>query len=374
MVSFLTIFISLYAAIHALVFLRLRVLLPDRPIYPFLLAFFFLLMIFTPLVVFSLDRSGHDTAAKITAWFGLNWMGFIFPLFLGSCLLVAFDAISWLLNATNAVHLPTLSGRTPAAILVVVGCLVSVIGFYQSSHLTIDRVTIDSKKIPEAANPLKIALISDVHIGLMAGESRLREIVRILKAEKPDILISAGDFIDSSFGDRNLADILAEIDVPDGKYAVTGNHEYYRNLPKALEFTRQSGFTLLRDQAITVPGLINIVGVDDPASGTPTHEAALLASKQNGLFTLLLKHRPDIGDRSSGLFDLQLSGHTHGGQIWPFGYVVKLQYPYLDGLYNLDNGAKIYTSQGTGTWGPQMRFLTPPMVTIITLENPDKPK
>jgi len=374
MLSFLTLFLSLYTAIHALVFLRLRVVLPDRLMYQLALALFFLLMILAPIAAFSLDRSGHDMAARLIAWVGLNWMGVIFPLFLGSLAFFVFDTVAWLLNSATALHVPTLAGRTPAMVLIAAVAVMSVYGFHESRNLKVDRITIASAKVPIAANPLKIALISDVHVGLMTRESRLREIAEVMKAEKPHILLSAGDLIDGSFGDSDLTGILAQIEAPYGKYAVTGNHEFYRNLPQALDFTTRSGFTVLRNEARTAHGLINIIGVDDPASGMPSQETPLLSSNHNGLFTLLLKHRPSIGSESAGQFDLQLSGHTHGGQIWPFEYLVRRAYPYLDGLYHLDKGSQIYTSRGTGTWGPQMRILAPPVVTIITLENPAKSK
>jgi len=124
---------------------------------------------------------------------------------------------------------------------------------------------------------------------------------------------------------------------------------------------------ILRGKAVTVEGVLNIVGVDDPTGGSVADEAQLLTSVRNGLFTLLLKHRPEIDDPSRGLFDLQLSGHTHRGQIFPFRFFTGMVYPLQDGLHDLGEGSYLYASRGTGTWGPPIRVLSPPEVTMIEL-------
>jgi predicted MPP superfamily phosphohydrolase len=188
--------------------------------------------------------------------------------------------------------------------------------------------------------------------------------------EAPDLLVCTGDFVDGMNGHIiEQASLFNQIGSSYGKFAVTGNHEYYTGLNNALKFIRQSGFTVLQSEAKTIGKVINIVGVDDPAIGNLTEEKTLLSSTQNGLFTLFLKHRPLISEGSIGAFDLQLSGHTHGGQIYPFKYLVSLKYPLSTGLHQLNKGSQLYISRGSGTWGPQMRILSPPEVTVIELIN-----
>ena len=130
---------------------------------------------------------------------------------------------------------------------------------------------------------------------------------------------------------------------------------------------------LLRNQEYVLDDLFRIVGMDDPVGRRRYKEEAasnlserdLLAHSNSQVFTILLKHRPTVENESLGQFDLQLSGHTHGGQIFPFNLVVKHYYPNQNGLYQLDQGSTLYVSRGTGTWGPPMRFLSPPAVTLI---------
>jgi len=164
---------------------------------------------------------------------------------------------------------------------------------------------------------------------------------------------------------------LQEVDARYGKFAITGNHEYYAGLDKALAFTRACGFTLLRGAAVS-SGVINIAGVNDPTGvqmklEKPVSEKALLASLPRHKFTLFLKHRPVFSKEAAGLFDLQLSGHTHKGQIWPFTYLSALTYPLNAGRFDRADGSILYVSRGTGTWGPPIRFLSPPEVTVIEL-------
>ncbi|MFA6464649.1 MAG: hypothetical protein WCT30_02770, partial [Desulfurivibrionaceae bacterium] len=166
-------------------------------------------------------------------------------------------------------------------------------------------------------------------------------------------------------------ELLAAYNPRLGKFAITGNHEFYAGLQEALDFTRESGFTLLRQQRVTVGG-INIVGVDDPTVKASDHEPVVsehefLAAQPKENFTLLLKHRPDIDPNSVGLFDLQLSGHTHKGQIFPFNLLTWFFYPHRAGELTRLHSGFLYLSRGTGTWGPPIRFLAPPEVTIIDL-------
>jgi hypothetical protein len=161
-----------------------------------------------------------------------------------------------------------------------------------------------------------------------------------------------------------------------GKYAVYGNHEALAGVEASRAFTQNIGFSLLSNSGITIDNAINLVGVDDPAvdrwrQSTPVDEHALLKQFDNGLFTLLLKHQPRIDHASQGMFDLQLSGHTHGGQIFPFGLLIHLFYKEPFGFSRIGDKSWLYVSRGTGTWGPPMRVLAPPEVTVIQLRASD---
>jgi predicted MPP superfamily phosphohydrolase len=220
---------------------------------------------------------------------------------------------------------------------------------------------------------VRIVQISDVHLGLIVRQNRLAKILKRVNAAHPDLLVSTGDLVDGQLNElEGLAEQIRQVRAPLGKYAVSGNHEFYAGIGTALKFTQAAGFTVLRGRGLTVSGVLNLAGVDDPAgsrfgTGRTVSEKALLTDLPRSAFTVLLKHRPMPDDESIGLFDLQLSGHTHKGQIFPFTILIDLMYPKSAGLLELDAGARLYVSRGSGTWGPPIRFLSAPEVTVIDL-------
>jgi predicted MPP superfamily phosphohydrolase len=205
-------------------------------------------------------------------------------------------------------------------------------------------------------------------------------VLQAVKAAHPDILISTGDLVDGRLSREDtvsqlnrMAAMINAVSTKIGKYAVTGNHEYYAGFDQSLEFTRKAGFTVLLNQSVTLQDGITISGIDDIArqrSGlpvlTPT-ETELVQSVPPQSFQVLLKHRPIISPSSDGRFDLQLSGHVHKGQIFPFNMLVRLQFPIPCGTTVTKKNSKIHVSRGSGTWGPPMRLLAPPEVTVIDI-------
>lgn len=369
MTLFLLTFISIYTCMHALVFARIRILLSGKACLQILTVFFFALMVVAPIGARLLEREGHELVARVTAYIAYFWMGFVSLSFCGFLLLWSLDILGRGLRYFKLVSFPQLLGVVPTAAVLVFITLVCLYGAYEATQIRVERVVIPTLKLPENKAKLKIAQISDIHLGLMVRDGRLKRIMDRLRSENPDLLVSTGDLVDGSMGQRNgIPELFMEFDPPLGKFAITGNHEFYAGLKQSLELTELFGFKVLRGEAVNVGGVLNIVGVDDPTSGeSQTRESLLLAEIRNGAFTLFLKHRPEAREESLGLFDLQLSGHTHRGQIFPFNLVIGLVYPMQDGLYRLSKGSWLYTSRGTGTWGPPMRVLSPPEVTIIEL-------
>jgi len=171
--------------------------------------------------------------------------------------------------------------------------------------------------------------------------------------------------------------MFRELQPPLGMVAVLGNHEYYAGLGSSRRFLKQSGFQVLQDQAALVGEYLALVGVDDPAAkrfgkNGIADETHLLSDIPHGRFVLLLKHRPVAAQASLGKFDLQLSGHVHKGQIFPFNLLTWLQFPVRAGMNQLAGGSRLYVNRGTGTWGPPIRFLAPPELTVIDLVPQEK--
>jgi predicted MPP superfamily phosphohydrolase len=369
MLLFVISFLAIYAAMHVLVFWGVYPLLAGHPLLPTLTAGWMALMIVAPVTVRLLDRNGYQLPARALAWVGYSWMGF---LFLAFALFLLFGlwhlfvlALGKLLPAATllTIHRPAASALVLLAVLAA-----GLYGFLEAADLRVETVRLISSKLPDGVERLRIAQVSDLHLGLIHREEALAPIVARIEQLAPDLLVATGDIVDAQISHlEELSDLWNRLSPPLGKYAVTGNHEFYAGLDQSLDYLKRSGFTVLRNTAAAPADFLRIIGVDDPAGGGAPDELPLLEQADQKNFVLLLKHRPRIGPHCEGLFDLQLSGHAHGGQIFPFRLLTRLFYPLYDGLYRLAGGSVLYTSRGTGTWGPPMRILSPPEITLFEI-------
>ena len=382
MVRFLITFLSIYGAIHLYLFLKARAALSPGLGFSLVMALFLVAMVVAPIAVRLLDRHGLPLASRYLAYICYTWMGLIFFFFWMSICLDVFNGSMRILAFLpgSATGRFVWTGKNSFVFLTLAVAILGIWSAFSAWQIRLDRVVLQTTKLPADKSTLTIAQISDVHLGLMVGERRMSRIIRLLERAEPDILVCSGDLVDAQM-ERfdNLAAMLAEIKAPLGKFAVMGNHEFYAGIGQSEKFLKAAGFRLLRNQEYGLEDLFRIVGMDDPVgrnrykeeAATNLSEKDLLARSNSQVFTILLKHRPTVEDESLGHFDLQLSGHTHGGQIFPFNLVVKHFYPKQNGLYRLDKGGTLYVNRGTGTWGPPMRFLSPPVVTLIELRRPD---
>jgi predicted MPP superfamily phosphohydrolase len=298
-------------------------------------------------------------------------------LFLFVCGSLVFDLISLITRAVawigggrhGMVLLPSKTSFLISAVLALAAC---VFGYHEAKTIRVEQLRIETAKLPAGTDKLTIVQMSDVHLGLINRRDRLKKMLELVKAAKPDIFVVTGDLVDAQINHlTGLAELLREVSPQFGNYAITGNHEYYAGLSKALTFTRNAGFRVLRNEAVKA-GPIMIAGVDDRTGvqlklARQASERDLLADLPRDRFILFLKHQPRIDRATIGLFDLQLSGHTHKGQIFPFTYVTRMMFPLNAGRYDLGKGSVLYVSRGTGTWGPPIRVLSPPEVTVIEL-------
>jgi predicted MPP superfamily phosphohydrolase len=370
---FLAIF-AVYGGVHVYAFFRARNVLGFGAATGAALAAFMLLMTFAPFFIRLLERHEHELSARALSYIAYLWMAALFLFFCSSIVLDLVNAVfrvtAWMSRAGLTGFV--ISAKISFLISVLLAVAIGIYGYFAALDVRTERLKVETAKLPAGVDRLTIVQISDVHLGLIVRSARLKRIISIVKAEKPDIFISTGDLVDAQINQMTgMAELLREVNAPYGKFAITGNHEYYAGIKQALAFTKEAGFTLLRGEVVKAGG-INIVGVDDPAGvqlniDKPESEAELLAGLPKNRFTLFLKHRPAVDQNAAKLFDLQLSGHTHKGQIFPFTYVSEIAYPLNAGRFVLSNGSILYVSRGTGTWGPPIRFLSPPEVTVIEL-------
>ena len=375
MTLFLLIYFSIYGGVHLYAFLKLKKgFALGFPIYV-ILAIFMILMVIAPIAVRIAERHGHEALARGIAYIGFTWMGLLFIFISASFFFDIYRLLHFFVKMLTRSPLEafTISIRNFCILSILISFAVVIYGYFEALSIRAEHVTVETPKIPETIGRLRVVQISDVHLGLIVGKSRLKRILEKVKDAHPDILVSTGDLVDGQMDELDtLTDMLQNVPTTYGKFAVTGNHEFYAGLDRALAFTKKAGFTILREKGLTVSNIFNVAGVDDPArkryaEKIATSEKMLLEKMPGDKFTLFLKHQPVISSESLGRFDLQLSGHTHKGQIFPFYLFTKLFYRMHTGLSKLKGNALLYVSRGSGTWGPPVRFLSPPEVTIIDI-------
>ncbi len=376
MTLFLVTFVLLYGTLHLYVFVKLQLAFHLRFAPNVFVVIFMAVMTFAPFAVRLAERAGNESFARFMAYAGYTWMGIIFFFFSFS---ICVDIIRMVVHVSGIIlkrdlSYPTSAYRLFFIIPMAYALLASAYGYWEAKNISIEKIVIKTSKIPESVGKVTIAQISDVHLGLIVREERLKRITEAVKNINPDMLVSTGDLVDGQIDGLNrLIGMLDGIKPRYGKFAVTGNHEFYAGIRKSLDFTQKAGFKILRGEGMTIKGIINVAGVDDMA-GIPFNyvevpEKLLLSKLPGDLFTVLLKHMPVVDRDAAGLFDLQLSGHTHKGQIFPFRFITRLFFPMYTGYHILPQGSKLYVNRGSGTWGPPMRFLAPPEITVIELQH-----
>lgn len=363
MSTFLGVAFLIYGVMHFYALGKVWAAFPHSLSLGLALALAGIVLTFSPLLVWFQERQGWHRATVAIAWASYTWMGYVF-LFL--CIGLLFDLghalsallkLDWPLNAATSLH--------------AVGLLALALlgyGFIEARQLRIEEVSITTPKL--ASGRVTVAQISDLHLGIMRGEGFLEGLVAKLRELGPDIVVATGDIVDGQGDDlAALARHFRSCKPPLGAYAVIGNHESYAGLESSLRFLRDAGFAVLRGESASAGGIV-VAGVDDPSAAASGRHARLdagkaLASVADDAFVVLLKHQPvaEGGVR----FDLQLSGHVHGGQIFPFVYLTRLSYAARTGLNELADGRLLYVSRGAGTWGPPIRLFAPPEITLITI-------
>lgn len=363
MLAFLGLFFLIYGGLHWYALGKVWQALPHTLALGAGLTAWGVLMTGAPLLIWFLVKHEWHAAAAVVSWVAYCWMGF---LFLFCCLALAVDAAAAL---AAALHLGWhLRGAAPLMGVGLSALALAAYGFSEARDVRVERLTVSTPKL--ASGSLTIAQISDLHLGLMLGHRYLEHVVAVLRDARPDMIVATGDILDGQGDDlAPLAAQFRRLAPPDGMYAVLGNHEGFAGAENSVAFLKEAGFTVLRGEAKAAGGIM-LAGVDDPAVGRkarlpPADLRRELAAARQATFIVLLKHQPVVDDELP--FDLQLSGHTHGGQLFPFGLFTLLVYHVRAGLYHYGGGRMLYISRGTGTWGPPMRLLAPPEITLISI-------
>ncbi|MFH8434024.1 metallophosphoesterase [Streptomyces sp. NPDC018007] len=235
---------------------------------------------------------------------------------------------------------------------------------------SVKRITVPLARLPRAAHGFRIAVVSDIHIGPILGRAHTRRIVDTINATSPDLVAVVGDLVDGSVADLgSAAEPLASLRARHGSYFVTGNHEYFSGAQQWVDHVRELGLVPLENARVEIEGF-DLAGVNDIAGETEGQGpdfARALGDRDRGRAAVLMAHQPVvIHDAVEHGVDLQLSGHTHGGQLWPGNYLAELANPTVAGLERYGD-TQLFVSRGAGAWGPPVRVGAPSDITVVEL-------
>ena len=366
------------AVIHA--YLWLRLIRPARLPRPWaLVATLALVVMFASVPLTTASRFFAPHFAATFGWVSMTWLALVGLTFV---IVVALDVArlgAWGVRKARRAPDVSMSRRlfltrvTGGAAVAVAGA--SVAGGMiaaRGEHEVVD-VEVAIGKLPKALDGFTIVQLSDLHVGMTIDRAFVQRVVDKANALSPDLIALTGDLIDGTVEDlRDDVAPLAALRAKHGVYAVTGNHEYYAGVdPWIAEITRL-GARYLRNERVAIADGLDLAGVDDyGAHNYAGHGEDLdkaLGDRDRARAVVLLAHQPRQVRRASQFgVDLQLSGHTHGGQIWPWHYMVKLQQRgLLAGRYE-HAGTQLYVTRGCGYWGPPVRLLAPLEITRVIL-------
>jgi predicted MPP superfamily phosphohydrolase len=283
-------------------------------------------------------------------------------------MLLVLVLMSDVLRVSLLVFRATISSRAISFITIGLAGVLALIGFLQAR-----RPRVVSLQIPSDLDGYRIVQWSDVHIGPTIQRSFVESLVRRTNALNADAIVITGDLIDGHLEDlRDAIEPLRDLRARDGVFVVTGNHEYYWRASEWVKEFARLGMTFLKNEHRVVRDGLVIAGVTDPA-GRDSHKTNLTAALDGAprdAFRVLLAHRPQVAQAASrNGVDLQLSGHTHGGQFFPFNLLIRWFQPVVVGLHRVGN-TLLYVSRGTGYWGPPSRLGVGGEITLITLGRP----
>lgn len=316
------------------------------------------------------------------SWISSVWMGLIFLLFLvlSSQHILYWSIQAWSLitssssNSLSYVFQDTLWTLLPLAISIILLCYGVVVAIQKP---LVRHIDLSLKNLDPRLQGLKILQLTDIHIGPTIGQRFMQNLVKVAQQENPDLIVITGDLVDG-YVEQLQAEVAPIFDLhcPLGVYFVTGNHEWISGALPWIEFLKQGGIQVLQNEHVRLSyqgANFNLLGVEDWDAHRfdPRYKADLAKAYQHidpSLFSILLAHQPKAATHADQLkIDLQLSGHTHGGQIFPLHALIAYDQKYNRGVFTL-NHLVLYVSQGTGYWGPPLRIATRAEISVLRLQ------
>ncbi len=376
-VIFFTVFFALYGLVNFYIFIRGWQSIPQGSTLRSAYAIVFWVVALSFIGGRFLERVWTSALSDLLVWMGSFWIGAMLYFFIAVLSLDLLRLVNYLIpyypsfiarNYAQAKYITTAGAMGVVAILVLVGHINALSPRVRTMDLMIDKRV-------EGMKAVNIAAASDIHLGTIVGRHRFDRIVEAINGLKPDVVLLPGDIVDEDLAPvikQNLGESLKNIKPRFGVYAVTGNHEYFGGVEEACTYLAEHNVVVLRDQVVKVNGCFFLVGREDRSCTQFTGKRRktledLMAGVDRNYPVILMDHQPfGLHEAVSQEVDLQLSGHTHQGQLWPVSFIIKAIYEVGWGFKKIAN-TNIYVSSGVGTWGPPVRIGNRPEIVNIRL-------
>jgi uncharacterized protein len=374
---FYSIVLSVYALVNYYIYARGMQALPQGSMIRYWFPWVFWLLVSTYVAGRFLERYYLSIGSDILVWTGSFWLAAMLYFFLAVLLIDILRLIHLIIPFWPSFSVQSLTNFrliTFWSITILVVFTV-IVGHINTLYPRIKTVNIDIHKTANGMTGINAVLLSDIHLGTLIGNGHFERIVKKVQALNPDIIFLAGDVLDEDLEPvlrQNIGKTLRQLSAPLGVFAVMGNHEYIGGAENAYRYLKDHGLTMIRDSVILIDNSFYLVGREDRdkprfAGRERMPLEQLIKGLDHDLPIILMDHQPFYLQLAAELgVDLQLSGHTHHGQLWPLNYITSAIYSISRGYGKID-GMHAYVSNGVGTWGPPVRVGNRPEIVNLKI-------
>jgi hypothetical protein len=378
MIIFLVIVNTINLLVNLYIFSRTRSVFPTGNIAWWITAVIFWIVAFAYVTGRFAERTGPVWLAEPMIKTGSYWLGAMAYLTLLFLLADITRGVNGLFNISEFLRFNWMSDKGKTVILVVYSLTaIILIGGYLSAKIPVVREQVIqlNKAVPGGSQ--KVVLVSDIHLGMMISNGKLNKLVELVNQQNADLILLAGDIFDEDLGpviQNNMGDLLKNLRARHGVYAILGNHEFFGNADAAQQYLENHNITVLRDSTVTLTNGITIVGREDITGQRMNGKQRksidkLLVGIDTEKPVFMLDHQPyKLAEVATHNIDLQVSGHTHHGQMWPFNFITGAIYEISRG-YGKINNTHFYVSSGYGTWGPPIRTSSRSEIIVLEILN-----
>jgi hypothetical protein len=375
-IIFFSIFFAVYGLVNYYIFIRGLHTIPQNSSFRIYYIYFFIIVSLSFIAGRLLERVWLSPFSDGLIWIGSFWLSAMLYFVLA---LLCIDVLR-LINHFVTIFPPVITANIIQAkqylaySVTLVVLIVIIAGSFNARSPKIKTLNLTIPKKAQSVKSMNIVVVSDIHLGTIIGKQRFDKIVGQINSLNPDLVLLPGDIVDEDVAaiiDDNVGESLRNINSKFGVFAVTGNHEYIGGVERSCRFLTKNGIIMLRDSAVLINDIVYLVGREDRTINRFTDRRRkaleeLMVNVNKTYPVILMDHQPiGLDEAVNNSVDLQLSGHTHNGQLWPLNYIAEAIYEVSWG-YLKKGDTHFYVSSGIGTWGPPVRTgNTPEIVNII---------